>query len=129
MWKQGREVPAAVLGTFIIDTGADTTMVDDQMMRTLGLTPTSQTELLTSASQGVPELCDVYDIELEIIGRNNHPSWVLQPLEVLGRPLLNQSTNGMIGRDILGGAVLEYDGPRQQFTLNYLSPVSPNAED
>lgn len=97
-------------------------MVDDQLMRTLGLTPTSQTQILTSGSQGVPEVCDVYDIELEVLGRNGQPSWILQPLEVLARPLLNQSTSGMIGRDVLDLALLEYDGPSQSFSLSYPPP-------
>jgi predicted aspartyl protease len=119
MWKQNIPVPPAVTATFIIDTGADTTMVDEQIMRTLALTPTSQTRLLTSTTQGVSQACDVYDVELQILGRAGQPFWTFQPLEVLARPLLNQSTNGMLGRDILDLAVLTYDGPRQEFSLSF----------
>lgn len=102
-----------------MDTGADSTMISDQIVRSLGLHPTSQTRVLTSSSRGIGEACDVYDIELEILNRTGAPSWRIQPLEVLARPLLNQATDGMLGRDVLSQGILEYDGPRKIFRLTY----------
>lgn len=94
-------------------------MVDDQIMRTLGLTPTGQTRVFTSNSQGLPERCDVYDIELEIVNSSGQASWKIQPLAVLARPLINLSNNGMLGRDVLDMGLLTYDGPGRQFSLAY----------
>lgn len=119
LWKRGISIPPPVSATFIIDTGADTTLVNDQIMRTLALTPTDQAKVLTSASVGVPEVYDVFDVELEIINRKGQPSWTLQPLAVLAKHLPNQGTDGMLGRDVLGLGVLEYDGPRAVFKLMY----------
>lgn len=127
LWKRSMTAPPAVAATLIIDTGADTTMINDQIARTLGLTPTGQTRVLTSGSKGVPETCDVYDIELTIINRKGGPAWVLQPLEVLARPLPNQATDGMLGRDVLALCLLTYDGPRKLFTIDY--PTSTAAAD
>lgn len=106
--------------TLIVDTGADSTMLNSQAMRSLGLTPTSQTRVLTSGSRGVPEPCDVYDIELEILNRV-HPqqSWRIPALEVLARSLENQGTDGMLGRDVLKLGILFYDGPRGVFSIDY----------
>lgn len=119
LWKRGIAIPPPVAATFIIDTGADTTLVNDQIMRTLALTPTDQAKVLTSASVGVPEVYDVFDVELEIVNRKGQASWTLQPLAVLAKHLPNQGTDGMLGRDVLGRGVLEYDGPRAQFSLAY----------
>lgn len=116
MWQRGLVQPPAVAATFIIDTGADTTMVDEQTMRSLNLTPTGQTRVMTSSSGGLPEPCDVYDVCLEILGKGDS-TWKIDPLQVLARPLLNQSTQGMIGRDVLDRTVLIYDGPRGLFKL------------
>lgn len=119
MYKRGLPCPPAVQTTLIIDTGADSTMIDEGLMRSLQLSPTSQTRVLTSQSRGVPEPCDVYDVELEILNRTGNPSWRIQPLAVLVRPLHNQSTGGMLGRDVLYRGILHFDGPRMVFSLTY----------
>lgn len=119
LYKQGLPCPPPVQTTLIIDTGADSTMIDEGLVRTLQLTPTSQARVLTTQSRGVPEPCDVYDVELEVINRTGNPSWRIQPLQVLARPLHNLSIGGMLGRDVLCLGVLIFDGPRNQFSLDY----------
>jgi len=120
MYKQGKTVPPAVEVTLIVDTGADSTMLNSQVMRSLGLTPTGQTRVLTSGSNGVPELCDVYDIELEILNRAQpQHSWRISALEVLARSLENQGTEGMLGRDVLQRGILHYNGPKGIFSLTF----------
>ena len=123
LWKRNIPVPPPVAATFIVDTGADTTLVNDQIMRTLALTPTDQSEVLTSASVGLAVLFDVFDVELEIVNRKGQPSWKLQPLAVLAKHLPNQGTDGMLGRDVLSLGILEYDGPRAFFKLTYPTPA------
>jgi len=119
MYKAGVPVPPAVRATFIIDTGADSTMVDTSLMLALGLSPTGQTRVLSSTAQGVPVPCDVYDISLELPNHSGIPAFRLPTLEALARPLPNQYAQGMLGRDVLKLAVLEYDGPRGTYVLSY----------
>lgn len=119
LYKAGLSCPPPVQTTLIIDTGADSTMIDESLIFPLQLTPTGQARVLTSQSRGVPEPCNAYDIELEVVNRTGNPSWRIQPLQVLARPLPNQSMGGMLGRDVLSLAVLIFDGPRQRFTLTY----------
>ena len=102
--------------------GCRTTMINEQLLRNLGLTPTSQTRVLTATSGGKGEACDVYDVCIEIVDKAGNPMWRVQPVEVLARPLLNQGTDGMLGRDLLDLCVLEYDGPAKVFRLTF--PVS-----
>lgn len=130
LWKQGRAIPPEVRATFIVDTGADTTMVDEQTLRSLGLTSLDaidQAEVLTSESRGQPELCDVYDIELAVLNPGQEP-WSIRSLQVIARPLMSDVYGGMLARDVLQLAVLHYDGPRGHFTIDYIAgspPVDP----
>jgi hypothetical protein len=118
MYRQGIEVPPAILATMIVDTGADSTMISSDLARSLRLEATSQTRLYTSGSKGVDETYDVCDVELEI--RNPvQRSWRLPAIEVVVRPLLNISMDGMIGRDLLRLGILHYNGPLERFTLDY----------
>lgn len=96
-------------------------MVDEQHMRSLGLgamDAIDQAQVLTSESRGVPELCDVYDIELEVSNPGQSP-WVIRPLQAIARPLMSETYGGMLARDVLNATVLSYDGPRQRFTIDY----------
>ena len=103
----------------MVDTGADSTMLNDQIMRSLGLEATDQARLLTSGSKGVAETCDVFDVELSIANPIHLQPWRFPAIAVLVRPLLNLSADGMLGRDVLGTGILHYDGPLQRFTLDY----------
>lgn len=116
---QSHLIGPAVPISLIIDTGADSTMLSTQLMRTLGIAPTSQTRVLTSGSRGVPEPCDVYDVELQIMGNATQKPWRISSIGVLARSLENQGTDGMLGRDVLKLGILHYDGPRGRFTLDY----------
>lgn len=118
MYRHGIEVPPAIPITMIIDTGADSTMISDDIARSLGLQATSQTRMYTAASKGVDELYDVCDVELEILNPVQK-SWRLPAVEVVVRPLLNISMDGMIGRDLLQLGILHFDGPRGRFELDY----------
>lgn len=121
MYRQGKQddMGAPIEVTLIIDTGADSTMLNEQFMRSLGLKPTGQARVLTSGSRGVPEPCNVYDVSLEIKGSPTQEAWKIPLTAVLARSLENQGTDGMIGRDILKMGILKYDGPRETFSLTY----------
>lgn len=119
LWKRTQEPPPAVFATFLIDTGADTTMVDEQIMRTLGLTAINQRQVITSESKGVARLCDVYDIGISVPNGGATP-WKIPTVAALGRPLhMNDALHGVLGRDVLDKVRLVYDGPQQVFTIDY----------
>lgn len=116
-FRRGLAIPPAVRGTLIVDTGADSTMIGDHVTRALGLVPTSQTRVITASSHGTPDVCDVYDIQLAIVSRSRDLEWHVPAMEVLVKSLPSQSTDGMLGRDILSQCILHYDGPGKSFTL------------
>jgi hypothetical protein len=108
-----------VFATLLIDTGADTTMVDEQIMRTLGLAAINQRKVLTSESKGIARLCDVHDVGIDVLNKGAAP-WHIPTIQVLARPLMSDALHGVIGRDTLDRAKLTYDGPQQAFTIDYL---------
>jgi hypothetical protein len=118
LWKQSLAPPPPVFATFLVDTGADTTLVEEQIMRTLNLSVINQHRVVTSESKGIPQLCDVYDISLEVINRGGQ-SWRISSVQALARPLLDEAVHGVIGRDLLDRAVLTYNGPQQVFHIDY----------
>ncbi len=118
LWKQGLEPPPMVFATFIVDTGADRTLVDEQIMRTLRLSAINQRKVVTSESRGIAQLCDVYDISIEVQNGGADP-WRISTVAALGRPLMDDALHGVRGRDLLDRVKLVYDGPKQVFTIDY----------
>ncbi|RZD17991.1 MAG: hypothetical protein EVG15_08480 [Candidatus Acididesulfobacter diazotrophicus] len=120
-------VPAAELGTFLLDTGASQTCVDPLIISKLGLTPTDFISIQTPSTNGVPAQCGTYDIGI-IIGPTIAPSEVLNPilnmsyyctLNVVEASLSHQGISGLIGRDILEQCILFYNGRVGGFTLSW----------
>ncbi len=114
----GQQPAPAIKLQFIIDTGADTSMVADQHMRSLGIAARGSREILTSTTDARGTPCDTYDVELSI-HTFGEPPFVVPALEILGRPLFNLSIDGMLGRDVLSRVVLTIDGPRQRYRIDY----------
>jgi len=118
MQARGFEVNPDLQLSFIIDTGADTTMINEQHMRTLGIGPRGAKEILTATSDDKATRCNTYDIALKLWTYGDAPM-IIPALEVIGRPLFNLSIDGMIGRDVLDRVILSVDGPRKQFRIDY----------
>lgn len=118
LWKQGLTPHTGVFATFLIDTGSDSCMVDEQIARALGLTAINQRRVLTSESKGIAQICNVYDIGLQILNGGAQP-WSITTIEANGRPLMSEAVQGVIGRDVLNRANLNYDGPQKKFTIDY----------
>jgi Aspartyl protease len=103
---------------FIIDTGADSTMVNEQHMRTLGIDARGTTQILTSTSDEKPTDCNTYDVSFTLRTVGGVVVLALLAVEVIGRPLFNHSIDGMIGRDVLDKIKLTIDGPHRQFRID-----------
>jgi predicted aspartyl protease len=118
MVARGLVPPPKLKLSFIIDTGADTTMVNDQHMRSLGIPERGARDILTATSDVKPTSCSTYDVQLRIETFGD-PPFVVPAIEVFGRPLFNHSIDGMIGRDVLNRVVFSIDGPGQSFRIDY----------
>ena len=118
LWRKNRPPPPPVHVTLLVDTGANTTMLSDQIMRTLNLPVRAKSRVHTSTTDAQGAECDVFDVSPTLLPHLLQPrSW--EAIEVLSTPLLNHGIAGLLGRDLLQYLVLTYDGPRGEARLVY----------
>lgn len=116
----GEVLPAPVTIRALIDTGASNTCIDPSVLGTLGLTPTGQVLCSTPSSGATPHQADQYDIALVIPAGTNQPPLVRATLPVMESHLLqSQGFHALIGRDVLEGCILTYNGATRLFMLAY----------
>ena len=109
--RQGTQVPDAINGFALIDTGASGTCVDQQVATKAGL-PIIDKTMMTSASHAEHEV-PVFTGKLVI------PEFTDINLEyVLGANLAGQNLIALIGRDLLQSAVLVYNGTHGTVSLS-----------
>ncbi len=112
--SQNRPVPNPVAATLLIDTGASHTNIDSRILSQLPLQPRNQVEVHTPSTNGVPVYCNQYSVAL--IGL---PLILVPAILVTGASFQGQNIDGLLGRDVLGGCVLTYNGPGKHFILSY----------
>lgn len=117
--RSGRPVPPPVMATLLVDTGASSTLLDDQIIRALGLQPIDSVRFHSASTKGVPARCDVVDVCLILGGISTAATWRADPLKVLSSAMLNSSHQGLLGRDVLDRLLLAWNGPAQSLVMSY----------
>ena len=119
--KKNQPVPNAVPIRALVDTGASCTCIDPVVFAALGLTPTGSVAMFTPSTGATPHQADQYDVSLLIppAAPTDYP-FILGTLQVTAASDLNvQGIQALIGRDILTGCVLTYNGAMRLFTLAF----------
>ena len=117
--RQHSEVPAQIRINLLIDTGADTTTLDEMHMRSLGIPARGAAKVRGITRDAHPTECNAYDISMELMNFAGDPPFIIPAVEVLALPFHNDGIDGVIGRDFLANMVFLLEGPHRQFTLNY----------
>lgn len=117
----GITIPVMQKATFLIDTGASGTCVDQSVMQNLGLSPINYISIQTPSTNGSPIQCPVYDVQV-IFQPSIHQSKPYQvphirAVSVIETHLKSQGIDGLIGRDILEYCLLVYNGHTNSYTL------------
>lgn len=116
----GQVVPRIVQVQALIDTGASCCCVDPSVLTQLNLTPTGSATVNTPTTGNTPALADQYDVSLMIPSAQDSPALVHHALAVVQADLLQvQGFHVLVGRDVLQGCLLTYDGKTGLFTLAY----------
>jgi hypothetical protein len=119
----GRPIPAPVAVRALIDTGAEASCAEPQVLLPLvaaGIPPSRFVIANVPALGGVLPAGE-YRITLTVMHPSNNPgaNWVLRNQAVVEQPLGQLGYQVLIGRDILDRCLHVYNGPARQFTLVY----------
>ncbi|HMP03724.1 MAG TPA: hypothetical protein PKD86_15295 [Gemmatales bacterium] len=117
--KAGQPVPPPIQLAGLLHTGASMTVIDRQLLRRLGLSPTGAVKFKASAQGMSAEISNAYDVGLSlVVGGSTHR--LLDPLAVLEGGFSQPEFQALLGRDVLGRLRIEYDGPNRQVAVTLL---------
>lgn len=111
----GLPVPNPARIGALIDTGASCSVVDRQILRQLGLTPSGITSFRSTEHGQIVEMSNQYDVSLALATQP-------QPLLTTALPVLEgtfrlPTYHMLIGRDVLGLVRFTYDGPGRSISF------------
>ncbi len=114
---------------FLVDTGADRTLVEDRVAQGMGLTPIRYTPIVGVSQQ--PELCPVYLMVLRLFAQDDSGARKLfmdSRSEIVGMrsPTIPRQYVGLIGRDFLRNLHMVYNGPKGRVEFHVASTVTGN---
>lgn len=101
--------PAAAL----VDTGAHTTVLSPELVRRLRIEPVGKAPISTPSTTAAI-MCDRYHINVYF-----EEDFVVENVFAIEAPMGGVPYQCLIGRDILKLATLVYDGPNNQFALQF----------
>jgi hypothetical protein len=91
-------------------------VIDRQLLRRLGLSPTGVMKFKASSQGMAVELSDAYDVALSlVVGATAYP--LIDPLNVLEGGFSQPEFQALLGRDVLARLKVELDGPTRQFAV------------
>jgi hypothetical protein len=118
--QAGQPVPEPIKIQAMIDTGASGTCIDPSVLDQLNLTPTGSIQVNSPTTGTQPVVADQYDVSLVIFCGPGQIPLAHFTLPVLKSELLvAQGFHALIGRDVLRGCLLSYDGANGLFSLAY----------
>jgi predicted aspartyl protease len=109
--SKGATLPSPISALAMIDTGASSTVIRDDIPSMLNLNPVGVVQISTPSSSNVP--CSQYAVRLLL------PNNVIVEVVAIAAPLKGQQIQCLIGRDILQHGVLIYNGYVEEFTLSF----------
>jgi len=114
----GLPVPSAVVGTFLIDTGASCTCIDPTLINKLGIPASGSCPISTPSTQGTPHQCNLYDVMMFVPNADGGGHFI-EAMPVVETSLISQGIEGLIGRDVLDTCLLVYNGVTGHYSISY----------
>lgn len=110
--QQGKELPSPIAGLALVDTGASTTCIDDEVAQKIGAPVIDKVNMCSASHSNT--VANVYPMRFEILGANIH----IDAPRCMGAALKAQGIIMLIGRDVLANCTLHYNGVSGQFTIS-----------
>ena len=107
-----QQIPAAVVGAALVDTGATCCCVEESFLQQLRLQPINQVPMSGATGNRIQ---NAYQARLAF------PGTPIPPLEmqVVGVQMNQGKTICLLGRDVLRHCVLIYNGPQGSYTIAF----------
>ena len=106
----------------LIDTGASHSVIDSEVLRSLGVFPISMTHVRFAL--GETTICPVFRVDLLL--RLHRPDGAtasfVYPTQVIGRPAPGGLRPGLLGRDFLSRTRMVYEGDSGRVSLSLPAP-------
>jgi hypothetical protein len=115
----GLPVPAKVPCRALIDTGASGSCIDSSIVKSLGLVPTGTATMLTPTTGAGGTDLNQYDVSISTLYPHLYTNIRFGNVAVIEADIACQGIFAIIGRDLLGNALLVYDGQSGNFTLAF----------
>jgi hypothetical protein len=116
----GRPVPESIPILGLIDTGASCSCVDPSILVQLNLSPTGSSFVNSPTTGTQPAIAEEYDVSITIPGTRGSPALMHHTVPILKAELFAaQGFQAIIGRDVLQGCMLTYDGKGGVFYLAF----------
>jgi len=116
--RNNMDVPMPVAARLLIDTGASHSSIDQRFVALLDLRPVGKVQIHTPSTGQTPAVADEFDIAIRLASTGSHAHEIpITP--VFSCDHSEQGIDGLFGRDVLGGAILIYDGHRKSYTLSF----------
>ncbi len=111
--EENKPFPEPVDVKSLIDTGASSCVIQEDIPKKLNLQPVGKVKMITPSCKDTS--CFVYFMRMVILstGLTYEGLFIAAPLE-------NQQISCLIGRDVLKHSILIYLGSKNQFTLSIL---------
>lgn len=113
----GVPVPAPVVASLLIDTGASMTCLCTSVITKLSLQPTGTINILTPSTGTTSHQCATYDVDVMMPAMAGIKH--LAAIPVVESDFSTQGHQGLIGRDILKDFRMTYSGPDKLVLLSF----------
>lgn len=122
------ETPPSATASLMIDTGAQSSLVDDSIPQSLGVSPIRTRSIMFG--DGKPQDRPVYRLSMliEMLDDRGRPTPAQAIVDVVGMNAKKQGHEGLMGRDLLRHFVLRYDGPNGGFELISMADQTPHQQ-
>lgn len=111
--KDGKDIPIPVRVKSLIDTGASSCVIQEDIPKKLDLQPVGEVKMTTPSCADTS--CFKYFMRMVIPSTG-----LIYEGTFIAAPLKNQPISCLIGRDVLKDSILIYLGKKNQFTLSIL---------
>jgi predicted aspartyl protease len=110
-------LPAPIPIRALIDTGANGSCVDRDILKQLGVSPTGTVSIHTPSTGSALHMCNQFDVSFMVTAQNFQRRF--DAIAVIEADLATQGIQALIGRDVLSMCLFVYDGTAGTFSLAF----------